>query len=146
FNVSWTVTNTGDAPVSNWTDRVSLSVDQGIGGDQQLGEFPFAGVLLPGQSVTRTQGAVPPISLSGERYVVVAADPQDIKPESNELNNAAISAQSVNVRLAPIPDLRVANVTTSATERDLHEPLLVEWVVTNHGTGATDSPFWRDEV
>src|SRR5690606_7263688 len=34
----------------------------------------------------------------------------------------------------------------SATERDLHEPLLVEWVVTNHGTGATDSPFWRDEV
>ena len=81
FNVSWTVTNSGDAAVSNWSDRVFLSVDQGIGGDLIVGDFAFNGTLQPGQSVTRTQGVVPPISLSGERYVVVMADATDQRPE-----------------------------------------------------------------
>ncbi len=77
---------------------------------------------------------------------MITTDPTDAKPESNELNNSAISDESVSVRLAPIPNLQASTVTSSATERNLGEAFEVEWVVTNAGTGATDTPSWRDEV
>ena len=146
FNVTWTVTNSGDAPASNWSDRVFLSTDAGIGADLNVGDFPFSGTLNPGESVTRTQGVTPPISLSGTRFVVVEADSGAAIIESDELNNATISDESVSVILAPIPDLEVSNITTSATGRELYQYFNVDWVVTNNGTGATNASHWRDRV
>tara|TARA_R110002049_G_scaffold2750_10_gene22473 strand:+ start:128718 stop:144401 length:15684 start_codon:yes stop_codon:yes gene_type:complete len=146
FVATWTVSNTGSAPISNWIDHVFLSPDNGIGNDSLVGEFPFSGTIMPGQSIVRSQGVTPPITVSGDRFVVVRTDGPNVKPEIDELNNAALSDDDVTIQSAPTPNLRVREVTTPIAEVDLLQNIQIDFVVENVGDGPTDVPYWRDAV
>lgn len=64
---------------------------------------------------------------------------------ANENNNAAIDSQLIDTRLSPFPNLQVASVTAAPTAFS-GQQTVVEWTVTNTGTGATSSSLWYDSV
>ena len=145
--VSWTLTNQGEASASGtWTDRVFLSDDLDIGSDQLLDSFVFTGILDPGESITRQQVVMLPADLEGDRFIVVTTDASNqIFEFTNEDNNSAIDDQVIAVELSPFPNLQVTSVTAPPTAFSSQETV-VEWIVTNNGTGATSTPTWRDRV
>ncbi|MDH7498796.1 MAG: CARDB domain-containing protein, partial [candidate division NC10 bacterium] len=145
--VSWTLTNQGmEGASGTWTDYVYLSSDPMVGGDQLLGAFPFTGSIAPGQSVSRTQEITLPMDLQGQHWVIVLTDGQNqVFEHASDSNNTTVDDQAIETRLAPIPNLQVSSVTPPATAFSGQETL-VEWQVTNTGTGATSASYWYDVV
>ncbi len=145
--LTWTLTNAGTADaVGTWEDRVWLSDDAVIGSDSFLGDFAFTGVVPAGQSVSRTQAVTLPATLSGNRWVVVRTDVRDTIEEFDaEQNNTAISTSPIDVVLQPLPNLQVTDVRAPATAFS-SQKAVVEWTVTNTGTGSTNTPSWIDRV
>ncbi|MBI2875792.1 MAG: right-handed parallel beta-helix repeat-containing protein, partial [Candidatus Tectomicrobia bacterium] len=145
--ISWILTNRGTGEASGtWTDYVYLSADQAVGNDQFFGAFTFEGTLGAGQSVTRTQMITLPINLSGNRWVIVQTDANNwIFEHANEGNNTLVDDRTIDVRLAPLPNLQVTSVT-SPSESFSGQQTVVEWLVTNIGTGTTSAPIWYDGV
>jgi Ca2+-binding RTX toxin-like protein len=145
-NVSWTLTNQGTGAANgNWIDRVYLSSDSFVGGDRLLGSYSFTGNIDAGASVVRTQSITLPLDLNGTYRLVVITDNVAQLRESNETNNASVDDQDLIVRLAPVPNLRVSSITPPATAFSSQETI-VQWTVTNTGTGATNAPTWFDNV
>jgi len=144
---SWTVTNQGAAAATGtWADRVWLSTDAQVGSDVQIGNFSFTGTLRPGESITRIQNYTLPIDMEGNRWFVVHTDHGDqIFEHTNSNNNIRISDTPMAVALAPFPNLKVTAVTPPA-EAFSSQQTLVQWTVTNTGTGATSAPVWQDRV
>ena len=103
--VSWTLTNQGTAAASGtWRDRVFLSDDLNVGGDQLFDTFEFTGVLEPGESITRQQTITLPIDLEGDRYVVVSTDTgNQIFEFTGDNNNSTLNQQVMTVELSPFP-------------------------------------------
>jgi subtilase family serine protease len=147
IQISWTLTNQGDADASGtWTDWLFLSTDDQPGGDQFFGSFSFTGTLAAGQSLVRTQNITLPINMQGNRWVVVRTDVfNQIFEHANFNNNTTVSAEPIDVRLSPFPNLQVTAITPPATAFSGQEAL-VEWVVTNTGNGSTSAPLWYDGV
>ena len=145
--VSWTLTNQGQAAASGtWTDRVFLSEDLNVGGDRLLDSFSFTGIVEPGESITRQQVVTLPLDLEGDRYVVISTDTgNQIFELDKEDNNTTIDDQVMAVELSPFPNLQVTSVTAPPTAFSSQETV-VEWIVTNTGTGATSTPTWTDRV
>jgi subtilase family serine protease len=148
IEVSWTLTNQGTDPASGtWTDRVSLSSDAAIGGDQQIGEFSFTVTIPSGASITRTQAVEIPFASTGDQYVVVETDAGNaIFEHSLDANNTAIDDTPVRVTLSQFPNLTVDSITSSATEATIGQRFTVDFTVHNDGTGATNASFWRESV
>jgi RHS repeat-associated protein len=143
--ITWTITNAGEAAVSGWADYVYLSTDNSIGSDTFMGSFVFNGVLNPGDSVTRTQNITLPANQQGDWWVVVRSDASNAIYESREDNNSAIDQQKMAVRLPPLPNLQVQSVT-APNQAFSGQQTVVQWVVTNTGTGDTSVPTWYDYV
>ena len=149
MQVSWTLKNQGTADATGtWNDHVHLSDDTviGDGDDQFFGAFTFTGTIRPGETVTRIQSLTLPITMQGNRWVVVRTDRNNhVYEHTNEGNNSSIDDQAVNVKLSPFPNLIVTSVTAPATAFSSQQTV-VEWVETNIGTGATNASIWYDLV
>ncbi|MFN0053205.1 MAG: CARDB domain-containing protein [Planctomycetales bacterium] len=149
MQVSWTLRNqgTGDA-TGTWYDYLFLSNDNiaGDSDDQFFGSFSFSGTIAAGATLTRVQSITLPISMEGNRWVVIRTDGNNaIYEHANEGNNLAIDDRPVDVRLSPLPNLVVSSVTAPPTAFSSQQAL-VEWVVTNTGTGPTNASIWYDLV
>ncbi|MEX2307284.1 MAG: CARDB domain-containing protein [Pirellulales bacterium] len=145
--ILWTITNSGDGDaVGTWVDRVYLSTDDTVGGDQLVGSFSFTGAVAAGQSIVRTQSISLPIDASGPRWVVVHTDADNSLFEyASDGNNSTVDDQAIAAQLSPFPNLVVSNVTAPQTAFSSQQTV-VQWTVSNTGTGATSSPTWRDGV
>ncbi|WYM00653.1 MAG: Calx-beta domain-containing protein [Gloeotrichia echinulata CP02] len=144
----WTLTNQGNAEASGtWTDNLFLSQDAVVGNDQLLGSFSFTGSIAPGASIERRQLVTLPLTISGDRTLILQTDANNQLKErpGTEGNNTTIDDRSIQIRLAPIPNLQVSSVTAPPTAFSSQETV-VQWTVTNNGTGATSAPFWYDNV
>lgn len=144
---SWTITNRGTGPATGtWYDRVLLSADQAVGSDLLLGDFSFTGTLAAGESIVRTQSYRPPISLEGNRWFIMQTDRGNaIFEHALEGNNTTVSGSPMGIRLSPYANLQVTQVTPPA-DAFSSQQTVVEWVVTNGGTGSTSAPVWYDDV
>ncbi|MCM0593810.1 MAG: CARDB domain-containing protein [Gloeotrichia echinulata DEX184] len=148
IEIAWTITNQGNADATGtWTDNVYLSNDGTIGGDRYINAFSFTGTIAAGASIERRQFITTPIDTVGNYRVVISTDANNQLPEGtgNEANNTSIDDNSTQIRLAPIPNLQVSSVTAPPTAFSSQETV-VQWTVTNNGTGATSAPFWYDNV
>jgi subtilase family serine protease len=148
-DVSWRIRNEGNASAGPWIDRVFLSRDAiASDDDDRMADFSFAGTLEPNQSVHRTQTITVPIELSGTRYVIVQTDAvgDAVFEGMGEANNAGVAVAPTQVFLSPIPNLVPQGVSVGRASVERGEQFLVEWIVRNTGTGATDVPQWRDQV
>ena len=144
--ISWTITNQGDDDaVGTITDRVFFSDNAAIGSDTTLGTFSFTGAVPAGGSITRTQFVTVPIDVDSDRFIIVGTDIDNVIFEQSDANNTTVDDQAVAVSLAPFPNLQVTSVTAPATAFSGQEAT-VEWIVTNNGTGSTNTPIWTDRV
>ena len=155
ITVSWTVTNQGTAPMTDWHDDVWLSSDNAIGNDVLYGDFSFTGTLNPGESVTRTQTLSLPYNQAGDRWLVVQTDAADQHYEvttgtppshpNAENNNTAIRTQAIHVTFPLLPDLQVTSITPPSTLYS-GQDTTISWAVSNMGSGATSASVWYDFV
>jgi subtilase family serine protease len=84
--------------------RTPFSVRFSIDGEQ-LGEAPVRGLPKDGQAIVsfKTSGVV------GQHHLRVEADPSDLVPERNEMNNAQSTTYSIGA-----PDLRITEIQVYA--------------------------------
>ena len=148
FDVTWRVTNTGDAPTSaaTWRDYLYLSTNGTIGGqDVFLGSIQTPAFLNAGESYEQTMTVTVPDGVQGPRYVLVLTDGNSRVFElDNEDDNVGASGL-VDVQLTPPPDLQVTNVDAPPAAFS-GQPMQLRWTVTNEGLGATVADRWYDRV
>ncbi|MEM8872655.1 MAG: CARDB domain-containing protein [Planctomycetota bacterium] len=134
-NVTWTLTNAGDQDFTGtFNERLFISTDDTIGGDQFLKDVPFTGTLLAGQSISRTATVDVPLDADGERWFVVSTDIGDVVEEYlNETDNAGITSTPTTVTLAPQVDLIPSNIQGPTTALS-GETIVITWTITNDGT------------
>jgi WD40 repeat protein/subtilase family serine protease len=147
FDIAWQITSAGSLPAAGWRDRVYFSRDDRVdGSDQLIGEYPFAGTLEPGQSVSRTQVVSIPrswISPEGTYYIIVVTDATNQHNEGDREDNNTL-ARALQARLIPLPDLIVPSIQAPAAAF-FGQTIEVRWQVRNQGEGATTGT-WYDRV
>jgi RHS repeat-associated protein len=146
LEIAWTDKNQGTgAATGTWYDDIYLENQDG-GQNHYLGNFEFTGTLPAGASIDRSQSINLPIQLEGNYRVVVTTDYHGQIPESSqyESNNTTVG-NSLQVKLAPIPNLQVSSVTAPLTAFS-SQSTEIQWTVKNVGNGATSSPYWSDVV
>jgi subtilase family serine protease len=146
--VDFTILNQGTVAttVPRWTDRVYLSLDPIISGDDILiAETGNQSALEPGEQYrTITQSAVVPLRFRGTVYLIVQTDATGVMEEwPNEANNTFY--RELYVVPQPLPDLVTSGVVapTQAIEGATIE---VRFTVTNLGPGTTPVNNWSDTV
>ena len=146
-SVQWTVTNTGnDLAYGPWQEKLSLSNDSIIGGDDYIEHFTYSGSLEPGSSYVHIHPLPLPENEPGEYWLVVESDDyNNVNEYYEENNNIGISDSSIIVEQSPYPDLTITTVIApdSATSG---QSTGISWTTTNIGNAATNAPVWYDKV
>ena len=132
-----------------WYDRVYLSSDAVLDGSDQNLWAPYRGSVVaadgsytPSATLTTSTGTA-----VGTYYVIVVADSDGYLAETDNNNNARVSASQVT--LSPRPDLTVTAVTLPSapigpnSNGSYHIP--VSFTVANGGASAAQ-PAWYDRV
>jgi WD40 repeat protein len=147
FDIAWQITNAGGLPAAGWRDRVYFSRrGDRLDGSELIGDYPFAGTLEPGQSVSRTQVVSIPrrwISPEGTYYIIVVTDAMNQHNEGDREDNNTL-ARALQARLIPLPDLIVPSIQAPAAAF-FGQTIEVRWQVRNQGEGATTGT-WYDRV
>ena len=135
-DVSWQITNRGVGSADgNWLDRIYLSNDATVGGDQLLGSLAHTGGLASGNSYTGSITAQLPELADGAYYIVVVTDAAaEVFEHQNENNNASFSTDPFSV---VHPDLRVTSLSVP-TQSSSGNTMLVQWTIGNTGTGRNE--------
>ena len=164
FNVSYTVTNLGDADgttlVDSWTDSVWLTRDKTRPipgqGDILLTEVAHTGALVNKAGYDNTVSVTLPDNLDPGTYYITpwtdlySAVLQDslavnVNPDDpNNLNSENYKAQQIQI-LAPLPDLQVTTVKAPSSAKG-GDTITVSWTVANTGTGIAQPSGWLDTV
>lgn len=147
--VSWKTRNNGPGKTNtSWHETAYLSdaPQLGIGTDYFLGTYGNISALDSGQfyqvpikTYTLPQG------IQGPHFVIVKADKYNAVKEISETNNSKTS-DTIQVTLAPYPDLQVTSVVVSPTTVFSNDSLTVSWKVKNLGTGPTSTSSWNDYI
>ena len=117
-----------------WREDILLSQDAIIGGDTALSSVVHLNDLPPGAGLIRTQAVtIPTINAAGALRFVVRVDAANALAEENESNNAAISADAVNV-----PVRLSLRFTDTDIAENAQPPELVGQIIRN---GRQDSPL-----
>ncbi|WDI41488.1 Calx-beta domain-containing protein [Bremerella sp. P1] len=146
--ITWTITNQGDGDFQgSFRDWVAISIDDTIGVDDLNRSYDFTGTIAAGESITRTQMFdLPDIFEGDDLRVIVQTDRLDNVLEiDGEDNNILINETWIDVLLAAFPNLVVDEVIVPPTASSEQE-IVVEWVVSNTGTGPTNATYWDDQV
>ncbi|MEI7464999.1 MAG: CARDB domain-containing protein, partial [Burkholderiales bacterium] len=148
FAVNYEVVNRGQVGTSGqWSDKVYLSVDNKLSGDDILLDTvdnPQALDALVGIYPSGTKTVSVPTRLQGQAYIIVVADGSDqVDEHPNDFNNSAVRAITINPY--PPADLVASNVSAPA-QAVYGSEIEVRFKVTNNGVNQTDKPTWVDSV
>ncbi len=156
LTISWEVSNrgTGTGPVDAWVDRVYLSTDAQLSGnDRMLGEFAHSGLVPVGESYTVTRIISLPPALEGRFTLFVQTDATDVVFEHTNARGNVGQKSPVDVVRIPYADLTVETVTVEALDASVGfrngAPIRVNWIVSNvspNGIGATNDSSWSDAI
>ncbi|MEZ6062667.1 MAG: CARDB domain-containing protein [Planctomycetaceae bacterium] len=148
ITVGWTVENFGAARTNStyWHDEVFLSADQTISGDDvSLGSVFHSNALDGGQQYTASRTFTLPIDLSGDLYVIVRTDTNNVVIEDLQEGNNDLAATAVTaISLSPVADLAVTDVDAPPVAFS-GQPITLNWTVENIGGGAANGT-WYDAV
>ena len=142
-DVSWTVTNGGDAAagITSWWDRVYVSTDNlWDEADPFLISVERRGGLAAGESYTVNQNVT--IPYGAWTHLLFRADYTGLQPESSETNN--VRAEAISVHFIP-PDLTITGASVDSGTTTAGETIQVSWTTANQGDGATYQ-YWYDKV
>jgi hypothetical protein len=138
--VDWVVTNVGNGATSvpSWTDRVYLSTNQVLdGNDRSVGDFQNAMALNVGDPYSQHVQFAVPTDLLGNYYVIVLTDSQSKLTECDENNNVAVSSTPIQIQPVVTPTLMIKNVQAKPSSPWPGDPVSVTWTITNTGNIAT---------
>ncbi|MFN6579144.1 MAG: putative Ig domain-containing protein, partial [Aulosira sp. ZfuVER01] len=150
INLNWTVTNKGEGRTFGryWYDDIYLSSDQTLDpkadyylGRQQYNSFD---VFDSGASYTASKELEIPVGISGNYYFIVRSDAGNyVFEQAFEENNTGTTANTIEVKLPPPPDLEIdfVDVPIAATAS---RPLTINYRVTNYGSTRTPNSSWVD--
>lgn len=146
FNLTWQVTNIGDAPTqtSSWRDRIVLISETSGAVVHTFTTRLRSGALGVGASYTSTVGLSVPITLAPGAYrlgVITDVD-NDVFEPANESNNSTSTPFTIT---GEIPDL-VASMVSVPDSVVAGQPFTVQWTISNQGTLTTLSSQWQDAV
>jgi Lipase/CARDB len=112
--------------------------------------YPPNGALKDGESYERSTTATLPQRIDGDYYIHVRTDSNNREPEFfAEGNNDGASTLTMNVILAPPPDLTVAHVNVSSVDSGPIRSgslLRIQYQVDNDGAGDPYESRWYDNV
>ncbi|MCY2955084.1 MAG: hypothetical protein NTU53_24415 [Planctomycetota bacterium] len=148
LTVTWTARNagTGTAP-GDWLDRVYLSTDATLSGDDLLRAEVTRPDDLTASGTYNAQAIITlPNGISGTYYIIVKTDAADGVEEATFDDNNATPTAAVAVSLAPYADLAISAVMAQSQLIGDPVDLTVSWTVTNAGTGAGPISSWTDRV
>ncbi|MCP4925155.1 MAG: hypothetical protein GY916_04335, partial [Gammaproteobacteria bacterium] len=150
--IQYTVINQGSVQTSGkWTDRVYLSLDGTLSGDDQLvGTYENGSALAPTESYSNVSASIDiPIRYRGNVYLLVVADGNNnVNEYPNEQNN--VGAAQLYVDPIPFADLVTSDVV--APDQAVHGSTIeVRYQVSNSGSNTTlgDSAnvdSWTDTI
>ena len=147
-NVTWTVTNQGEAAaLGSWTDVVYLSLDTILDteDDFRVGRFIHNGPLAIDESYQRTETFTVPVNYSGDCYFIVRTDNNNnIYEGLHEMNNKTIS-DAMRVTMSWFTDLQITDVTMPAAV-DANGQYNCTFTVVNNGASPTNVSRWSDAV
>ena len=151
-SIRYTIANQGPSAASGrWKDKVFLSLDAALSGDDVLvGQFDNGGALAPSESYSTDSASVNiPIRYRGDAYLIVVTDGNNnIDEYPNEGNN--IKAAHFYVDPIPFGDLIASDVV--APNQAVHgSSIEVRYKVTNLGSDTTRGETaavssWTDSV
>ena len=146
FSVQWEVTNQSvNSAVFTCYDKVYLSTDNQPGGDIEIGSVYGSRSLEPGDSYTATTSAI--ISnpaLQGTYYVLASyglgctTSVNDTFPDNN------FNYHQVYIKPVTAPDLAFSSFTSSNTGNS-GQSIMLNFTVSNFGTGPTSAGTWTDK-
>ncbi len=150
ISISWDVLNDdqdGRTRETSWTDRVWISSDTELSGDDIfLGEVRRVGGLDPMEGYTGNLTAALPIGLTGNFHVLVATDIYgQVYENTAEGNNTTARETPTEILLTPPPDLEIVDVDVPASVRAGTE-LVLRFRVENLGASDVPArqPWWTD--
>ncbi|MBV8468215.1 MAG: pre-peptidase C-terminal domain-containing protein, partial [Burkholderiales bacterium] len=145
--ISWTVQNTGTAPVTgNWVDRLVLvPADPNSGlASYTLGDFAATTPLAVGAAYTQQQTITIPPRISGNYVVKLISDANSavVEPDVGTSNIHLSSAFAVTQAYTDL----VPQVAQLPAQLYVNRGGNISWTVTNNGTMPSDQPNWTDRV
>ena len=144
FGVSDTVSNLGLGAAAASTTRYYLSTDQTRSGDDVLlAGSRSVSTLAAGGTSPGTASVTVPAGTSGTFFLLACADDTSAVAESNESNNCAASATTVQVTAPGAPDLIQTAVTYPPGTAGPGDSFSVTDTVTNQGTAAAGASTTR---
>jgi len=147
-SVEFEIINQGTVPTTtpHWTDRVYLSLDNQISGDDiLLGSLENQAALQPGGSYkSKTEPLVVPRRFRGPVHIIVQTDSdQRVDERDREVNNT--DSKELTVIGIPPSDLVVSDVV-APTQTFAGATVELSYKVTNLGVGETDRDGWTDTI
>lgn len=148
LNFSWTVKNVGTGSTNTqWADAVYLSDAPvlGFGNDYFIGAYNNISALAAGQQYTAANTSYRiPQGFQGRYYLIIRTNAYQSMTEATDTNN--VKTSTVDITIAPPPDLHIETLTVSPTTSFSEDSLTVNWNVKNNGTGPTTADVWSDGV
>ncbi|TRU69655.1 MAG: hypothetical protein EWV55_20760, partial [Microcystis viridis Mv_BB_P_19951000_S69] len=156
LNLSWTVANLGVGRTNSnyWYDRVYLSLDKNVSGDDiNLGSVYRSGALEPSASYSATGTFSLPVNLNGSYYVLVQTDRDNNVIEGAFENNNVLASDSTSgggsgtgsLPITPAPSADLAVTAVDAPEQGIAgQSLSLTWTVVNNDANTGQS--WYDAV
>jgi subtilase family serine protease len=138
--VSDVVRNDGDVPSSAFVVGVYLSDDPVVTEDDRLLGIRTVVALAPAESspVVDQPLPIPTDMLGGVYFVGAIADVGDAIPETDEVDNIAVSPGSLTVTVPPLPDIVPTGINASPNilQAASLEPIVFDVTVENQGVNA----------
>ncbi|HEY4313325.1 MAG TPA: CARDB domain-containing protein [Pirellulales bacterium] len=160
-NVSWTVTNTGNAPITPgddgyWDDGLALSPTPNwdgvdgywLGGHQNSETQP----LQPGNSYTSQKTISIPQGVTPGTWYIVAVPDTHYWTGGTGIGGSTTprdqGSAALSIQIPPSPDLQVSTqlVTADIKTVTAGQPVNVTWTVVNDGFAGTSAGSWQDAV
>ncbi|MBR4536764.1 MAG: fibronectin type III domain-containing protein [Bacteroidales bacterium] len=147
-NVSWTVTNQGEAAaMGSWTDAVYLSSDTILDteSDLRIGRYVHEGPMVINGSYQMSEEFTVPVNYSGDYYFIIVTDNNNTVYEGlQEMNNMTIS-DAMPVTMTWLTDLQVDSVAMSEVV-DANGLYNCSFKVANKGASPTNVSGWTDGI
>jgi len=147
LDLTWRVRNCGQGATRQdaWSDRIYLSVDETLSGDDAyLGYTSHSGALAAGSEYEASTSVYLPTGVSGPYYLLVLTDAREqVFEHSAEGNNTGSTA--LQMHLTPPPELSVTDVQFSAGAR-AGLPLDITYVLANDGSLHSSSSYRFDAL
>ncbi|XP_033106419.1 uncharacterized protein LOC117108507 [Anneissia japonica] len=156
LHVNWRVVNhgAGSPGVSYWTDRLYLSMSQGIDYSQPIGEVTH----MLGDATEEVIGLPPdssylvetrfdlPQHYFGEYKLIIKSDFRNQINEEDNLNNEISISVSIPQRISNLVVTNTNFGDGSPKEAVAGDQLYFEWTVSNEGNWLTSESEWTDVV